>query len=113
MAQELIENLAKNLGVGVSQLEAKMEEVLAQNKSAWLNAGKDEETCTVLAARVAGRQLKVAVDKASKSGCVHYEGMFVRVPPYKDWGKMAYDKMEYSQKNDYLYMKHTICGIWG
>ena len=93
MAQELIENLAKNLGVGVSQLEAKMEEVLAENKSAWLNAGKDEETCTVLAARVAGRQLKVAVDKASKSGCVHYEGMFVRVPPYKDWGKMAYDKM--------------------
>lgn len=93
MAQKIVEELAKNLGVGVAQLEAKMESVLDENKQAWLNAGKDEDTCLVLAARVAGRQLKVAVDKASKSGCVHYEGMFVRVPPYKDWGKMAYDKM--------------------
>lgn len=93
MAQKIVEELAKNLGVGVAQLETKMNEVLAENQQAWLNAGKDEDTCLVLAARVAGRQLKVAVDKASKSGCVHFEGMFVRVPPYKDWGKMAYDKM--------------------
>lgn len=89
----IVEDLAKNLGVAVAALEQKMESVLNENRAAWMNAGKDEDTCRVLAARVAGRQLKVAVDKASRSGCEQYEGMFVRVPPYKDWGKMAYDKM--------------------
>ena len=89
----MIEELAKNLGVSQMALQTKMDEVLAENKSAWLNAGKDEDTCLQLAARVAGRQLKVIGDRAAKSGCVAFEGIFLRVPPYKDWGRIAYNKM--------------------
>lgn len=93
MSAKMIEELSRNLGVSQNALEEKMNTVLAENKAAWLNAGKDEDTCLVLAARVAGRQLKVVGDKAAKSGCVSFEGMFIRCPPYKDWGKIAYNRM--------------------
>ena len=94
MYMSMTAELAKNLGVSETALQSKIDEVLAENKSAWLNAGKDEETCLQLAARVAGRQLKVIGDKAAKSGCVAFEGIFIRVPPYKDWGRIAYTRME-------------------
>jgi len=90
----IVSDLAKNLKVDESTLRGRMNEVLTENRVAWEAAGKDEATCTVLAARVAGRQLKSAGERIAKSGCITYEGMFVQVPPYKDWGKIAYNKMQ-------------------
>ena len=91
---DTIGTLANNLNVPEADLRAKMDSVLAENKPSWLAAGKDDDTCMVLAARVAGRQLKVEGDKIAKSGCASFEGIFLRVPPYKDWAKISYTKME-------------------
>ena len=90
---EAIERIAKNVGCDVASLRSRMDNVLTQQKSVWMESGKTEEQCNLLALRVAGRQLKSEVDKAIKSGCVPYEGMFISVPRYKDWAEMAYKKM--------------------
>jgi len=91
---QIVKDLASNLGVAEDRLRLKMNEVLAENGTAWTNAGKDEQTCTILSARVAGRQLKMTQEKLKKSGLEQFEGMFIRVPPYKDWAQIAYRKAE-------------------
>ena len=90
---ETIERIAKNVGCDSASLRSRMDSVLTQQKNAWMESGKTDEQCNTLALRVAGRQLKSEVDKAKKSGCVPYEGMFITVPRYKDWAEMAYKKM--------------------
>lgn len=91
---EIIRDLASNLGVGEERLRLKMAEVHAENTASWSSSGKDETTQTVLSARVAGRQLKMISERLKKSGLEQFEGMFIRVPPYKDWAQIAYNKTE-------------------
>ena len=57
--EQIVSDLAANLGVGEDRLRTKMSEVLAENGPAWASAGKDDVTCQILSARVAGRQLKM------------------------------------------------------
>ena len=92
--EQIVSDLATNLGVGEDRLRTKMDEVLAENGPAWASAGKDEVTCQILSARVAGRQLKMIGERLKKSGLEQFEGMFIRVPPYKDWAQIAYRKNE-------------------
>ena len=66
--EQIVKDLAANLGVAEDRLRLKMNEVLTANGPAWTNAGKDEATCTILSARVAGRQLKMIGEKLKKSG---------------------------------------------
>ena len=92
--EQIVSDLATNLGVGEDRLRTKMDEVLAENGPAWASAGKDEVTCQILSARVAGRQLKMIGERLKKSGLEQFEGMFIRVPPHKDWAQIAYRKNE-------------------
>ena len=91
---ELKETVAKNVGVSLDTLNTRIEEVLAENKSAWVNAGKSDDDCTVLAIRVAGRQLKAEAQRLSRSGAEVLTGMFVSAPRYKDFAKSGYAKMK-------------------
>ena len=91
---ELKETVAKNVGVSLDTLNGRIAEVLEENKGAWTNAGKSEEDCTVLAIRVAGRQLKAEAAKLSRSGAEVLTGMFVSAPRYKDFAKSGYAKMK-------------------
>lgn len=91
---ELKQTVAKNVGVSIDTLNARIEEVLAENKAAWINAGKSDEDCSVLAIRVAGRQLKSEAQRLSRSGAEVLLGMFVSAPRYKDFAKSGYAKMK-------------------
>ena len=91
---ELKETVAKNVGVSIDTLNVRIEEVLNENKGAWINAGKSDEDCEVLAIRVAGRQLKAEAQRLSRSGAEVLTGMFVSVPRYKDFAKSGYAKMK-------------------
>ena len=66
---ELKETVAKNVGVSLDTLNTRIEEVLTENKSAWISAGKSDDDCTVLAIRVAGRQLKAEAAKTITKRC--------------------------------------------
>jgi len=96
---ELKQTVANNVGVSLDALNARIEEVLAENKGAWISAGKSEEDCSVLAIRVAGRQLKAEAQRLSRSGAEVLNGMFVSVPRYKDWAKSGYAKMKTTLEN--------------
>ena len=89
---DMMERIAKNVGVSIEALRAKMNAVLADNQATWEAQGKDAQTCEVNALRIAGRQLKSEADKLSRSGATLYEGMFIYVPRPKDWADMAYKK---------------------
>jgi hypothetical protein len=69
-----------------------MESVLAENRAAWMDAGKTEEECALNALRIAGRQVKSEGERLKRSGATLYEGMFISTPRYKDWAEMAYKK---------------------
>ena len=91
---ELKATVAKNVGVSLDTLNARIEEVLVENKDAWIKAGKSDEDCTILAIRVAGRQLKAEAQRLSRSGAEVLNGMFVSAPRYKDYAKNGYAKMK-------------------
>jgi len=91
--EEVVERAAKNIGVESSVLTGRAETVLEENKQDWLNAGRSEDDARLMALRVAARLIRSDVDRAKKSGCEMYEGMFVSVPRYKDWADLAYNKM--------------------
>lgn len=91
---ELKQTVANNVGVSLDALNARIEEVLAENTAAWQAAGKSEEDCAILAIRVAGRQLKAEAQRLSRSGAEVLNGMFVSVPRYKDFAKSGYAKMK-------------------
>ena len=101
--QSMIERIAKNVGCDVTTVTSRMEQVLTEQQATWSEAGKDEEQCRTLALRIAGRQIKTEVDKAKRSGCIVYEGMFLSSPRYKDWAKMGYDKMKKQIENEALW----------
>jgi hypothetical protein len=90
--QTMMQRVAQNIGSTEDALRARMEQVLDENRSAWMNAGKTEEECGVNALRIAGRQLKTQKTRLAKSGAAVYEGMFVSVPMFKDWAKSVYKK---------------------
>jgi len=90
--EQTIERISKNVGCDTAALKGRMDAILEEQQEGWLSAGKNEEQCTLLALRVAGRQIKSEVDRAKKSGCVIYEGMYVSVPRYKDWAQLSYNK---------------------
>jgi hypothetical protein len=91
---ELKQTVANNVGVSLDALNARIEQVLAENTTAWQAAGKSEEDCAILAIRVAGRQLKAEAQRLSRSGAEVLNGMFVSVPRYKDFAKSGYAKMK-------------------
>lgn len=91
--EEVVERAAKNIGVEPSVLVGRAETVLEENKQDWLGAGRSEDDAKLMALRVAARLIRSDVDRAKKSGCEVYEGMFISVPRYKDWADLAYNKM--------------------
>ena len=90
--EQMIERIAKNIGATEDALRSRMDEVLSENRISWMDAGKNEEDCTVNALRIAGRQIKSEGERLKRSGATLFEGMFVSVPRYKDWAQLAYKK---------------------
>ena len=96
--EDMMKNVATNVGVDVSVLKTRMESVLEEQGSAWRNAGKNDEECGVFALRVAARQLASESAKLKRSGAESLKGMFISVPRYKDWGQLLYRKMDNTLK---------------
>lgn len=90
--EQMIERIAKNIGATEDALRSRMEVVLGENRTTWMDAGKTEEDCTVNALRIAGRQIKSEGERLKRSGATLFEGMFISVPRYKDWAQLAYKK---------------------
>ena len=95
---EMMKNVAANVGVEVSTLRVRAETVLDEQGPAWRNAGKNDEECGVFALRVAARQLASESAKLKRSGAESLKGMFISVPRYKDWGQLLYRKMDSTLK---------------
>ena len=91
---EMIGKVAQQTGVDKDSLANKMQAVLNEQSTAWSNSGKTEDQINVLALRVAARQIVAEKARLSRSGCDSLEGFFVTMPPYKDWGKLLYNKMK-------------------
>lgn len=89
---QMIERIGKNIGATEDALRSRMEVVLSENRTAWMDAGKTEDDCAINALRIAGRQLKSEGERLKRSGATLYEGMFISVPRYKDWAELAYKK---------------------
>lgn len=96
--EDMMKNVATNVGVDVSVLKARMESVLEEQGSAWRNAGKNDEECRVFALRVSARQIASESAKLKRSGAESLKGMFISVPRYKDWGQLLYRKMDNTLK---------------
>lgn len=94
MSNEQLNKVADQIGVAQDALQARMNTVLSEQGSSWSASGKSSEECSTMALRVAARQLVSERAKIERSGCINFEGMFVKVPPYKDWGRAAYNKMK-------------------
>lgn len=88
-----LENVAKQIGVSTDSLNARIAEVLDSQGSAWTAAGRNSDEQNTMALRVAARQLSSERARIQSSGCSRIDGMFVAVPPKKDWASMAYRKM--------------------
>lgn len=93
MDETQIEKVATQLGIGIDALTARMDKVRSEQQSAWRASGYDDTKIDSLTLRVSARQLNTEKTKIANSGATLLEGMFVRSPRYKDWGKMRYDKM--------------------
>lgn len=93
MDETQIGKVATQLGIGVDALRARMEKVRSEQSEAWKASGYDDTKIDSLTLRVSARQLNTEKTKIASSGATLLEGMFVRSPRYKDWGKMRYDKM--------------------
>jgi hypothetical protein len=90
--EQVIDRISKNVKCTESVLRSRMDSVLAENRAAWMDAGKSEDDCKVNALRIAGRQIKSEGDKLGRSGATLYEGMFISTPRFKDWAELAYKK---------------------
>lgn len=88
-----IEKVASQLGISLDSLNARMEKVRLEQSEAWKASGYDDEKIDSLTLRVSARQLNTEKTKIASSGATLLEGMFIRSPRYKDWGKMRHDKM--------------------
>lgn len=87
------ENVAKQVGTTPAAIERRVTLILTENKPAWDATGFDESEQSSRAVRIAARQMITEKRKIASSGCVELTGCFVTSPPYKDWAKMAYKKM--------------------
>jgi len=92
--EKIIERTAKTLNTDVASLKAQTEAVLAEQREAWIQAGKSEEDAYALALKVAGSKIRNANARLARSGATKMEGMFVSVPRPKEWGKILYNKMK-------------------
>tara|TARA_R110001592_G_scaffold104354_3_gene293704 strand:+ start:7866 stop:9089 length:1224 start_codon:yes stop_codon:yes gene_type:complete len=88
-----LENVAKQVGTTQAAIERRVSLILTENKQAWDATGFDESEQSTRAVRIAARQMITEKRKIASSGCVELTGCFVTSPPYKDWAKMAYKKM--------------------
>ena len=88
-----LENVAKQVGVSINALQSNIDEVVSSNAEAWTSAGISADDQQKRAIRIAARQLITRSRAIASSGCVELKGVFVASPPYKDWAKMAYNKM--------------------
>ena len=86
------ETVAKQVGVTPSAIERRVNLVLTENETSW--GSMDESDKTNRAIRIAARQLLTEKRKIESSGCQLLRGCFIASPPYKDWAKMAYKKMD-------------------
>ncbi len=94
MTTDMLNKVAGTVGVDPTRLKDRADAVLAEQGSAWANAGKTEEECGILSLRVAARQIANENASLRRSGANLYEGMFVHVPRPKEWGKILYNKMD-------------------
>lgn len=94
MTDEMIEKVSKTVGVSADILKERAAAVLDTHGAAWANAGKNSEECSILALRVAARQMANEKATLRRSGATLYEGMFIHVPKAKEWGKILYNKMQ-------------------
>lgn len=86
-------SVAKQVGTTPSAVERRTQQVLDENQQSWQASGMDSGMMQNRAVRIAARQLITEKRKIASSGCVELSGCFVSAPPYKDWAKMAYNKM--------------------
>ena len=91
MTNENYEKVATQVGTTPSAIERRVGVVLEENKATWTDFSSDEQHNR--AVRIAARQLMGEKRKIASSGCVLLSGCFITSPPYKDWAKMAYKKM--------------------
>ena len=108
MTEDMLDKVAKTVGVSPDTLREKAAEVFEAQSAAWLNAGKTGEEASVLALRVAARQIANEQAKLRRSGATLYEGMFVHVPKAKEWGKILYNKMQGQLNNATDEVKNTL-----
>ena len=54
--EQMIERIGKNIGATEDALRSRMDVVLSENRTAWMDAGKTEDDCAINALRIAGRQ---------------------------------------------------------
>jgi len=108
MTEDMLEKVAKTVGVSPDTLRERAGEVFEAQSAAWLNAGKTGEEASVLALRVAARQIANEQAKLRRSGATLYEGMFVHVPKAKEWGKILYNKMQGQLANATDEVKNTL-----
>ena len=108
MTEDMLEKVAKTVGVSPDTLRERAGEVFEAQSAAWLNAGKTGEEASVLALRVAARQIANEQAKLRRSGATLYEGMFVHVPKAKEWGKILYNKMQGQLNNATDEVKNTL-----
>mgnify|MGYP003108478083 CR=1 FL=1 len=93
MEAEMFEKVAKNVGCTVASLKENHQRVLKEQGENLRSAGKADDEVELMCLRVAAQQMRLQTQRLKRSGCDNYEGMFLSVPRYKDWGKFAYDKM--------------------
>ena len=53
--EQMIERIGKNIGATGDALRSRMDVVLSENRTAWMDAGKSEDDCAINALRIAGR----------------------------------------------------------
>ena len=91
---DTLKKVAQQVKTDEASLQAKADAVLAQEKAGWEAVGKTADEMQILALRISARQVATQRAKLQRSGATLYEGLFVEVPRYKDWAKMAYNKMK-------------------
>ena len=94
MSEQMLNNIAKTLNAAPEVVQARADEVLAEQGAAWKAAGRSDEDCFVLALRVAARNITSENSRMRRAGADTYEGMFISVPRPKEWGKILYNKMK-------------------
>ena len=94
-----LKTVANQVGVSEEALRSRIDVVIGEQSLAWKQANLNEADIQTKAIRIAARQLTSERARIAKSGCERFDGMFVSVPPKKDWAHMAYRKMTATLQN--------------